>query len=115
MSADATMTPAEMMRFFDKVSPAQPSACWNWIGSRDRWGYGLMRVDGKTRVIHKVVYEHFNGTVTPGLELDHTCKNASCVNPAHLEQVTHSVNITRGNYHRPRGERGRFKKAAENA
>ena len=31
-----------------------------------------------------------------GLELDHLCRVRSCVNPEHLEPVTHKVNMQRG-------------------
>lgn len=103
------LTPAEMMRFFDKVSMFDsPQSCWDWVGSRDKWGYALMRIDGKTRVAHKAIWEHFNGPVPDGYELDHTCKNSSCVKPDHLEAVTHSENISRGDWRRPRGEHGYF-------
>lgn len=31
-----------------------------------------------------------------GLELDHLCRQRDCVNPQHLEAVTHSENTRRG-------------------
>jgi hypothetical protein len=32
------------------------------------------------------------------VELDHLCRHRGCVNPAHLEAVTHAENMARGAY-----------------
>ena len=45
---------------------------------------------------HRVYYERHVGPVPEGLELDHLCRNPGCVNPEHLEPVTHAENIRRG-------------------
>lgn len=45
---------------------------------------------------HRAVYEHLRGPIPVGLELDHLCRNTRCVNPAHLEPVTHRENALRG-------------------
>jgi hypothetical protein len=37
------------------------------------------------------------GEIPDGLMLDHLCRNTACVNPSHLEPVTNSVNVQRGN------------------
>lgn len=72
--------------------------CWVWIGYRSRQGYAKFQVvlgEMRTRVGHRWLYEHFYGSVPEGLELDHLCENRACVNPSHLDPVTHSVNISR--------------------
>lgn len=75
-----------------------PSGCWLWTASL-RGGYGQFGVDGTTRAAHRVVYEMLVGAVPDGLELDHTCRVRSCVNPSHLEPVTHRENVLRGEGH----------------
>ncbi|MDP2917085.1 MAG: HNH endonuclease signature motif containing protein [Dehalococcoidia bacterium] len=45
---------------------------------------------------HKFAYETLVGPVPEGKELDHLCRNPPCVNPAHLEPVTHQENDIRG-------------------
>lgn len=69
--------------------------CWLWKGTLDRIGYGNVVVERHTYRAHRVVYEALIGPIGDGLELDHLCRNKACVNPAHLEPVTHSENLRR--------------------
>lgn len=55
-----------------------------------------MRVNGKKRGVHRVVYELEYGPIPEGRELDHLCRNRACVNPKHLEIVSHRENCLRG-------------------
>jgi hypothetical protein len=63
-------------------------------------GYGALSewIDGRTRMhyTHRVAYEAVNGPIPGGLVIDHLCRNRLCANPAHLEAVTHRVNLLRG-------------------
>ena len=70
--------------------------CWIWTGSKVR-GYGNIMFGGRVQRVHRVVYELLRGTIGQGLELDHLCRQHSCVNPEHLEPVTHRENVLRGN------------------
>src|SRR5262245_61714130 len=81
-------------RFAAKIEPTDD--CWIWTGARDEKGYGLFRVDGRTRRAHRFAYEYFVGPIPMGLQTDHLCRNASCVNPEHLELVTNRENCRRG-------------------
>jgi hypothetical protein len=70
--------------------------CWLWTGYTNEFGYGRLKIDGRYRSAHRVIYELLVGMVDPDLHLDHLCRNRKCVNPAHLEPVTPRVNILRG-------------------
>lgn len=88
-----------------------PSGCWLWAGAKDKAGYGLVETSGharperRTLLAHKALWEAEHGPVPAGYELDHTCRVRHCVNPGHLEPVTHAVNVARGRAGRPQAER----------
>lgn len=87
------------LMFWPKVMKSiDPGGCWEWAGRRDKRGYGIVHFLGHLRA-HQVAYDLLVGSVPVGLELDHLCRNPSCVNPAHLEAVTHQENILRGRNH----------------
>jgi hypothetical protein len=53
---------------------------------------------GRTSLIgyaHRIAWELEHGPVPEGLTLDHRCRVRHCVNPSHLEPVSHQVNCQR--------------------
>lgn len=96
--------------FFKYVTFPAETSCWIWTGNKvvnpryKHQMYGQFTINHSTKygqkkhtcVAHKVAWEAVNGPVPQGLELDHLCEEKLCVNPAHLEAVTHQVNVIRG-------------------
>lgn len=82
-------------RIVNKIDMRSPEDCWEWNAAKDN-GYGKIRVAGSTVCAHRVVYELFVEPIPEGLQLDHLCRNPSCVNPDHLEPVTNRENAMRG-------------------
>jgi hypothetical protein len=80
------------------------AGCWLWTGGLDQYGYGKVRIYGRTRGVHRVAYELWVGPVPDGMQLDHRCRVRHCINPEHLEPVTVGENIRRG--HTARGVAG---------
>lgn len=82
-------------RFWSKVDVREIDECWPWTAYITPKGYGRFWTGKTTQYAYRVAYEMRVGEIPTGLELDHLCHNRSCVNPAHLEPVTHEVNIAR--------------------
>ncbi len=67
------------------------SDCQIWTRANDGRGYGVQWNSRTQRVdkAHRVAYEEAKGLIPDELEIDHLCRNRACVNPDHLEAVTH--------------------------
>ena len=83
-------------RFWAKVEGRLADDCWVWRAGRTPKGYGKFYIGHVAVYAHRVVYESAFGRIPDGFEIDHLCRNPSCVNPAHLEAVTRRVNALRG-------------------
>lgn len=91
---------AVLDRLLARISPEPMSGCWLWIGCTNPQGYGQIRIAKRVlRLAHCVSYELHIGPIGDGLELDHLCRVRCCVNPQHLEPVTHLENVRRGQGH----------------
>jgi hypothetical protein len=99
--------PSTDERFWAKVE--RSDGCWLWTAALDGGGYGVFKVRGILTRAHRHAYEVTVGPIPEGLELDHRChsddlscisweecRHRRCVNPSHLEPVTHQVNNNRG-------------------
>ncbi len=70
--------------------------CWIWLRGKDSDGYGGANLNGQRMSAHVKYYTIHKGRIPKGFEIDHLCRNHSCVNPEHLEAVTKVENVRRG-------------------
>jgi len=76
-------------------------SCWLWLGTQTKH-YGSF-YPGSTQpgsyptvYAHRYSYELHIGPIPLKHDIDHLCRTPLCVNPDHLEAVTHRVNLLRG-------------------
>lgn len=69
--------------------------CWVWQKWTNEQGYGSKWYEGKTQRAHRVYYLIRHGSIPEGAHLDHLCRTRNCVNPDHLEPVSHIENHRR--------------------
>ena len=58
-------------------------------------GYPRMSLCDQTVAVHRVAFTNLHGYVPSKKQIDHLCRNRLCVNPAHLEMVSHIENQKR--------------------
>lgn len=93
-SAQRTVLDNCRVSFLDKLRTC-PGPCWEWTGPFNTKGYGHLRTKQFGYVLgHRLSYASFKGPCDNGLEIHHVCENKCCVNPDHLQKVTHSVNMS---------------------
>ena len=92
------------------------SGCWEWSGTRNNYGYGIILEKGEKPIrAHRFSYELFVGKIPDGMVIMHTCDNPPCVNPEHLKLGTKLDNNRDAHKkgRRPNGEKSHFAKLTE--
>lgn len=71
-------------RFWDHVDKTTSDRCWEWLGGRNKGGYGVMYIGSTHLLAHRLMF-YFARGIDPQHEfVCHTCDHPWCVNPHHL-------------------------------
>lgn len=80
------------------IEPVPPTTCWIYTGAVNSAGYGTASVQTTERwLVHRLSYTKLVGPIPKGMTIDHLCRVKLCVNPDHMEVVSHRENNLRGN------------------
>lgn len=67
--------------------------CLIWTGQKCPKGYGRLKIDGKLKRAHRLMYELHHGAIPDGWVVMHSCDNPACINNAHLSVGTQADNV----------------------
>ena len=80
----------DINRFNIKVNKTENCHIWN--AARQKQGYGMFSVFGKSIPSHRFAYLLHKGNIAENMVVHQTCENNGCVNPNHLVLQTKSQN-----------------------
>lgn len=87
-------TSLSTQRFWSRVAIGAPGDCWYWTGRMHRDGrYGNARISGRDLLAHRAAFLLANGSLTPRMDVMHSCDHPLCCNPSHLLEGTHAENM----------------------
>ena len=90
------LTPEQARSCIKKRSKINEAGCWIWQRALVH-GYGVINIDFRNMQAHVMSYKAFiNKQIPVGFDVHHKCEVPSCVNPKHLQAISHGENVSIG-------------------
>jgi len=68
----------------DYIPVGLQGPCWHWRGARDPAGYPRIKVEGRCDYVRRALIRQQRGHLAEQDQIVSLCRDAGCVNPAHL-------------------------------
>ena len=81
-----------ILEAIEELANKTKSGCWEWP-QLTAYGYPKASIGGKVIAIHRLSLEAKHGAPLGSQSAHHMCANTKCVNPEHLQPVTHRENV----------------------
>lgn len=81
-----------MLKAIEKRVSITKNGCWEW-NRLDSDGYARVTIGDKNIALHRLVLEAKHEAPLGSQAAHHICANTKCVNPEHLQPVTHRDNV----------------------
>ena len=81
-----------MLKAIKKRVSITKNGCWEW-NRLDSDGYARVTIGDKNIALHRLVLEAKHEAPLGSQAAHHICANTKCVNPEHLQPVTHRDNV----------------------
>jgi hypothetical protein len=88
------LTPKQQQRLSRSFTVAM-SGCWIAKNQPHPRGYSSITFNARRLQLHRLMFIITHGPLPAAWDVDHLCRTPRCVNPGHLEAVTHAENIRR--------------------
>ena len=96
------IVPAQVVeRALANVTRDETTFCLTSLYAPGSHGYPQIGWQGSTgscgTLVHRAVWQHYNGVIADGMTVDHLCKNRLCAEIAHLRLLSNYENARRTN------------------
>ena len=81
-----------ILKAIEKRVSITKNGCWEW-NRLDSDGYARVTIGDKNIALHRLVLESKHEAPLGSQAAHHICANTKCVNPEHLQPVTHRDNV----------------------